>query len=418
MKRTTIFPSKLGHFPVVVGLVLGSLAVPPVGMAALAAQQAPPQGGATAQAERRQAGAPLPAAHVVQQGESLWALAQQFLGDPLLWPEIYRLNTTTIEDPHWIFPGEELQMVSAGPAAPAMQSEPAASAAPGDITVAPAAAETEPAPAQQGPVVNPATGATIFATQGRAHGAAGTLQLREQHGYRAVREGEHYSAGFVLEAGEQLNAGRMLGNTATSSLSRLATTTSAMLYGTVLVAPPPGDAVKPGDILVCYSTPARVIPGYGAIVRPTGLLKVTGVGAPGDNVTAQVVAVYQTIDGGQGVFKVEPYRVTRGVRPSAVPADSGVQGEVIDLRVPREVVNDQDELFINRGAVDGVHLGDIFEVSRTSPVQAGVGAIVQRQGHVLIVYVRPHTATGVIIQLDRPDIRPGSAVRQVRRMPS
>lgn len=222
----------------------------------------------------------------------------------------------------------------------------------------------------------------------------------------------------MLEAGEQLNAGRMLGNTATSSLSRLATTTSAMLYGTVLVAPPPGDTVKPGDILVCYSTPARVIPGYGAIVRPTGLLKVTGVGAPGDNVMAQVVAVYQTIDGGQGVFKVEPYHVTRGLRPSAVPAGSGVQGEVIDLRVPHEVVNDQDELFINRGSEDGVHLGDLFEVSRTSPVQAGVGAIVQTQGQVLIVYVRPHTATGVIIQLDRPDIRPGSAVRQVRRMPS
>jgi hypothetical protein len=264
---------------------------------------------------------------------------------------------------------------------------------------------------------NPATGPTIFSSQGRARIGTGSLQLREQRAYRAVREGEYYSAGFVLEAGEQLNAGRLLGNTATSSISRLATTTTTMLYGQVAVVPPPGDTLKPGSLLLAYDTP-RLVHGYGSVVRPTGLLKVTSVGEPGERVMAQVIEVYQTIDGGQGVIRAQTFRSPRGARSVPVRADSAVQGEVIGLLNPHEVVNAQDELFINRGSADGVRLGDLFQVTRTTSAQSEVGAIVQNQAQVLIVNVRAHTATGIIIQMDRPDIRPGSAVRQLRRMPS
>lgn len=406
MKRTTIFPSSLAHLAAAVGLTLGVVAAPG------SAQQPPatPQGA--------QVSSPPPSTHVVVKGETLWGLAQQYFGDPLLWPEIYRLNTSVVEDPHWIFPGEELHLVGTGAA---MAAAPPAGGPPGggEIVVAPTGApsDTTAPQATESQVVNPAVGPTIFTPKSSASPqATAARRQREARAYRAVRRGEFLSAGFVLTQGETLVAGKVLGNVATSSISRMTTTTNANMFSNVAIEPPPGTPVKPGDLLEAFDTP-RTVAGYGQVIVPTGLLKVTSTDAAGTTV-AQVVAMYGTIASGQGVMVAPAYKAVFGVHPEPVSADSAITGEVIDVRSHHELTNAQTMLYLNRGADDGVHLGDIFQISGVSSSTIGIGDVVQPQAQVMVVFTRPHVSTALVIGLTRADVKPGSAARQTYRMPS
>ena len=45
--------------------------------------------------------------HRIAAGETLWALAQQYYGDPYLWPQLWEANTW-ISDARWIYPGDTL----------------------------------------------------------------------------------------------------------------------------------------------------------------------------------------------------------------------------------------------------------------------------------------------------------------------
>ncbi len=375
-----------------------------------AAQQAPaPQ---PVSAEPQQPLGPVPATHTVQQGETLWSLAHQFLGDPLLWPEIYRLNTNVVEDPHWIFPGEELRLVApveqpaaAAPAAPAAPADVPA----GNVAVTPTADSTPAAPAAPR-VIPGADVPTVFAQRSPRVTQANSLEVQEARAYRAVRAGEYYSSGFIADS-RTLESGMLGGNLEKAALRRLANRGTAALYASVTVAPPANQAYRRGDLLLGYRV-GRTVLGYGEIIEPLGLLRVDADGNPGQSVTATVTALYGQLDLGVPLLKVPAFRYDSNAR--AVPVDSGIAGTVIATRNVLELTSIQDVIFVSLGADDGVHLGDVFDIS-SAPDANG---LVRDQAEGLVVHLRDKTCTVVVLQVSQPDIRPGATARRVRRMPS
>ncbi len=430
MRRTTICRSDGASLAAVVALLIGAAPLAaqqptviqrPIQQAQRAAQQSGQQTAAQQQptqqqpavaapqrpASQGQALGQVPATHTVQQGETLWALAQQFLGDALLWPEIYRLNTTVVEDPHWIYPGEELRLVAGAEQVVAPAGE--AQAPAGNVAVTPTADST-PQAATPSRALPGADAPTIFANQAAARAAQRTLQLQEARAYRAVREGEFYGAGFIADS-RSLVSGMLGGHVEAAALRRLTNRTPAALYSTVTVAPPSGEAYHTGDLLLAYRV-GRTVVGYGEIIEPLGLLRVTSDGEAGQVVTAEVRTLFGQLDLGVPLLKAEPFHYDNSAH--SVPVENGLAGQVIATQRDNDLTSIQDMLYIDKGADDGVHLGDVFHITAARGVTEN---LVRDQADGLVVHTRAKTATLLLLQVSQPDIRPGATAQQVRRLP-
>jgi hypothetical protein len=158
----------------------------------------------------------------------------------------------------------------------------------------------------------------------------------------------------------------------------------------------------------------RNVRGYGDVVIPSGLLRVEGDAPAGQSTQATAIALYGPVNSGQRFIRISPFPPQSATRPE--PVDGGMTAQVIETQLGRELVSVQAILYLDRGADEGVRLGDMFRI--TAAADASAGTLARDQAEVMVVHVRPHTATCVVTSVSQPNIRPGATARLVRRVPS
>lgn len=377
-----------------------------------------------------------PDTHTVRPGDTLWDLARTYLGDPFLWPEIYRLNTAVVEDPHWIYPGEVLRLaggaeVSAVPATdtPAPAGQPVEAAQP--LAQAPAA---EPQPEAPAPVADePAAlnepevadaaaeaGPTdsvdltpLVGNRNTRRAAGPSLEASLARNYRPLRRSEFYSSGFLTEE-QVLPFGKVLGLVTPPAIEEVTNRSTAMIYAKVAVTPPAGAQYQVGDTLL-VGIVQREIRGYGRVFLPTGLVRIIDV-SRAENL-AEVVAAYGPVRDQQVTLPIEKFADPGNVR--AVPISDGVVGRVIAGRDEQPLIGPQDVIFLDRGRTDGVALGDQFELRRSARERVNRADLVNEvMATVQVVHVGEHTSTARVLRVTQPDVPVGIEARQVAKLPS
>jgi len=382
-----------------------------------------------------------PSTHTVVRGETLWGIAQQYYGDPLLWPEVYRLNTAVVEDPHWIYPGEVLSLSSVLAAAPTdtgPQTVPqgavadttkkvdttgvanadtvkkdttAAAAAAAAVAAAPAETAAAAPPPPPPPPPAEATQSIFEQRSTPQQEVNNELRSYAEQNYRPVRRGEFYSSGWLTE-GEKLPWANVLGNTLRPAIALESQRTTARPNEEIAIVPPSQASYHVGDSLLIVLLD-RELSSYGWVVIPHGIARVTAVEEK--QVLAQIVAQYGFIGKTLNALPLEPYKDPGKVRPA--PVEHGLEAKVIATRDLHPLTLNGQVVFLDKGRADGVTPGDMFQVYRPTSTEVGQPSE-QPIMDLLIVHTREHTASGLIVGVMSPDMELGLPARLIKKMPS
>jgi len=382
-----------------------------------------------------------PQSHTVRQGDTLWDLAKQYRGDPFLWPDIYRMNTTVVADPHWIYPGEVLRLAGADtvpsvptadtPAPPEAEVAVAADSAPApatDSASAPAAQvaeSTAPAPVADSYTSNQQTLAQLTSATSSDDGAVRlfgprrsemlqeTIKAYIEQPYRPLRRSEFYSSGFLTD-GDNLPLGKVLGPVTPQQIRSGGGNANALPYSLIALEAPRGATYQIGDSLLILQLGPELRP-HDDVVIPTGLARI--VDTVSGRYIASVDATYGPIRNGQWVLPAEKF--TPSGTEHAVAVTEGVHARLLGGPGRQEMKAPQMVVFLDKGRADGVAAGDLFELRRRAErLNDGSQRINELMATLQVVHVREHSATARIINVISPDIPPGTDARQVAKLPS
>lgn len=344
----------------------------------------------------QQAAASIPASHTVKRGDTLWDIAKLYLGDPFLWPEIYRLNTDVVEDPHWIYPGEVLKL--GGATAKVMAVTPPT---------------VEPAGPVQTQAMAPSPGVFAAPTAAPVERQTPAEPLRSM-----VRVGEYAAAPWVDQKGGPRGSGyimqaRDLPGIASKDQSRM------NLFDRLVLTPPVGAVAPEHELYLSYRL-GPLIEDFGQIVIPTGVIEIVRAPRNGEAAVGRVVKMFGEVLQNQRLI---PYDVAAAVavRGTPLPVTNGQAGRIRWIREEPVLPSLQNYVVFDISRREGVATGDQIELykprhrSSEDPNELAIPELYI--GTAQVLRVTPYGATAIITAHEQPRIVDGTHVRIAAKMP-
>ena len=361
-----------------------------------------------------------PKTHTVKKGDTLWDLAAHYLGDPFRWPEIYRINTDVVEDPHWIYPGEILKLPGY------VESGLPGLAQPGrdTINVAPPVAAVIDSnnlrAVPKGPTIfgrggqpqqQPTGAVTRTDTTPQMFGIDSARKPRP-----TVRYGDFMRAPWVDRLKGPPVWGRIIGAADLPGIEPARQRGRFQLNDNVLIAPPTGSVGPEKELYLAYHN-GPLIEEVGQVIIPTGIVEVVRPPVNGEAAIARIVRMFGEVNERDRLMPFDSSGL--GITGMPTPIKNGVEGDV--RWIPEDPVLPSPTYFIVLSLTQSdVKAGDeveLFQARKKAQEEGEYATPEIKVGRAQVVKVTPYGSTALITRLDQPRVEPyKTKVRVVAKM--
>jgi hypothetical protein len=330
--------------------------------------------------------------HVVRAGDTLWDLSRAYLNDPFLWPEIYRLNTSVVEDPHWIYPGEVLRLPEGA-----------------GVTTTTVAdrVERDVAPRVQTRTVF----SQMIEAPAEAFGGVSTAPKVPQP---SIRRGEMLAAPWVDVKGGPEGQGKIVASAEMSGIAEMAVRHRLEPQDRAYIRLPQTSVAALGDRFLSFRL-GPMLDDVRQVIVPTGVLQVERADN-GDATTVRVIMEFDEVSIEDGVVPVPALSLPDDVRPA--PLELGLQTQVVWVASEAVLPTLQHYVVLDAAEPAGVTLGDHFTVLRPR-VTLDDGSVLPPEPIALLQIVRTsaHGSTAIVLDQRHPAIKTGALAQLTAKMP-
>lgn len=319
----------------------------------------------------------LEGAYIVQEGDTLWAIAGRYLNDPRHWPEIWKENAFVV-DPDKIFPGDPLMIPGVTLPPKAVAEAPPVPPVGEERVTPPVAPPAEAPPAEVAPVPAPPEGEKREKMLvGLVAPPAGT-----------ITEAALECSGFVAQPGEIRAVGRFIRSLEAGDLR--------LWYGNHVFLDMGGRKVKAGDRFWVIRPTADVthpVTGRRVGVKVLTLGTVEVVKSEGPHPWAKIV--YNCEDMAEGDLLVDVKAWAPPPKDLTRPTDLRVWGYIIDSKSGADSLGQWDIVYVDVGQEKGVIPGDEFAIYQRSGI-AKYPSVPLKRGELVVIRTSADAAVGLV----------------------